>query len=60
MEHVGGSLPDVTVCVEGEISGRGEDLFILLLQFLKPQKRSHHLLCTSLQDWRKGQITALM
>jgi hypothetical protein len=38
MEHVGGSLPEVTVCVEGEISGRGENLFILLLHLLKPQK----------------------
>jgi hypothetical protein len=37
MEHVGGSLLDVTVSDDVETSGRGEDLFILPLHFVGPQ-----------------------
>jgi hypothetical protein len=37
MERVGGSLLDVTISIEGETGGQGEDLFILLFLFFKPE-----------------------
>jgi hypothetical protein len=38
MEHVGGSLLDVTISDDVETPGRGEDLFILPLHFVSPPK----------------------
>jgi hypothetical protein len=38
MERMAGSLLDVTVSDDGESPGRGEDFFILLIRFFKPQR----------------------
>ena len=61
MEGGGGSLLDVNVSDDGEIVGRGEDFFVLLLHVFKsPKEKTCFFLYASWRDRRWGQIIATL